>query len=62
MELQDLAVSRLRYGYRRLTILLRRKGWRVNPKRIYRLDRQEGLQAGVPGDEGGAELARCKLQ
>lgn len=33
-----------RYGYRRITDLLRREGWRVNAKRIYRLWRREGLR------------------
>jgi len=33
----------VRYGYRLLTGLLRREGWRVNAKRIYRLYREEGL-------------------
>ena len=28
---------RLRFGYRRFTVLLRREGWLVNAKRIYRL-------------------------
>ena len=36
-----------RYGYRRITALLRQEGWRVNPKRVERLWRQEGLR--VPG-------------
>lgn len=31
-------------GYRRLTVLLRREGWAVNAKRMYRLYREEGLQ------------------
>jgi putative transposase len=44
MRLRDLAGSRVRYGYRRLTVLLRREGWAVNAKRIYRLYREEGLQ------------------
>ncbi len=44
MRLRDLAGSRVRYGYRRLTILLRREGWKVNAKRVYRLYREEGLQ------------------
>lgn len=30
-------------GYRRLTVLLRRVGWKVNAKRIYRLYLEEGL-------------------
>ena len=33
----------MRYGYRRLHILLQREGWRVNHKRVYRLYRLEGL-------------------
>jgi putative transposase len=41
--LRDLAATRVRYGYRRLHILLRREGWRVNHKRVYRLYREEGL-------------------
>jgi putative transposase len=42
--LRDLAGSRVRFGYRRLTVLLRREGWMVNAKRVYRLYREEGLQ------------------
>jgi putative transposase len=42
-RLKELAATHLRYGYRRLTVLLRREGWPVNAKRIYRLYRQEGL-------------------
>jgi transposase InsO family protein len=33
-----------RYGYRRITALLRDEGWRVNEKRVYRLWRHEGLK------------------
>ena len=33
-----------RYGYRTITKLLRRRGFEVNPKRIYRLWRQEGFK------------------
>ena len=33
-----------RYGYRRVTALLRSEGWRVNHKRVERLWRQEGLK------------------
>jgi putative transposase len=31
------------YGYRRLTVMLRREGWKVNAKRIYRLYAEEQL-------------------
>src|SRR4029077_14631917 len=44
MRLRELAGSRVRYGYRRLTVLLRREGRVVNTKRVYRLYREEGLQ------------------
>jgi putative transposase len=44
MRLRELAGSRVRYGYRRLTVLLRREGREVNAKRVYRLYREEGLQ------------------
>lgn len=30
MRLRELAASRVRFGYRRLTVLLRREGWQVN--------------------------------
>jgi putative transposase len=43
VRLRDLAASRVRYGYRRLHVLLRREGWMVNHKRVYRLYREEGL-------------------
>ena len=42
--LRELAAQRRRFGYRRLAVLLRREGWRVNRKRIWRLWRQEGLK------------------
>jgi len=43
-RLKELAAERRRFGYRRLAILLRREGWGVNHKRVYRLYRQEHLQ------------------
>jgi putative transposase len=33
-----------RYGYRMITGMLRAEGWRVNPKRVERIWRQEGLK------------------
>jgi putative transposase len=43
MRLRDLAAARVRYGYRRLHVLLRREGWPVNHKRTCRLYAEEGL-------------------
>jgi putative transposase len=42
-RLKALAQRHPRYGYRRLTALLRRQGQRINPKRVYRLGKQLGL-------------------
>jgi len=41
-EMIELAEQYGRYAYRRVTELLRRRGWRVNHKRIERLWRREG--------------------
>ena len=43
LRIRDLAKTRVRYGYFRIYILLRREGWMVNHKRFYRLYREEGL-------------------
>jgi putative transposase len=40
----QLASTYGRYGYRRITALLQREGWRVNHKRVERIWRQEGLK------------------
>ena len=41
--LRELAQKRRRFGYRRLAVMLRRLGERVNVKRVYRLYREEQL-------------------
>jgi putative transposase len=43
MRLRELAAARPRFGYRRLYILLRREGWRINHKKVHRVYREEGL-------------------
>ena len=44
LRMVELASRYGRYGYRRVTALLRAEGWRVNHKRVERLWRQEGLK------------------
>ena len=44
IRLRDLAASRVHYGYIRLHMLLRREGWQVNHKLVYRLYKEEGLR------------------
>lgn len=43
-EMVQLAAWYGRYGYRRITAMLRETGWKVNHKRIERLWRREGLK------------------
>ena len=40
----DLSEQNARYGYRRVTALLRREGAKINTKRVQRVRRQESLQ------------------
>ena len=43
-EIIALSQAHPRYGYRRITALLRRGGWEVNAKRVARVRRQEGFR------------------
>lgn len=43
-EAIELSRKHPRYGYRRITALLRRDGFEVNPKRVARIRREEGLK------------------
>ena len=43
LRLRALAHERRRFGYRRLHVLLRREGFKVNHKRLFRLYRAERL-------------------
>lgn len=42
-RIKEIAASRVRYGYKRIYVVLRREGWTMNHKRVYRLYKQEGL-------------------
>lgn len=42
-RIREIAAARVRYGYQRIHVLLRREGWQINRKRVYRLYRMEGL-------------------
>lgn len=43
MRIREIASTRVRYGYKRIHVLLKREGWSVNHKRVYRLYKEEGL-------------------
>lgn len=57
-RLQELAVQKPRWGSPRLTWRLRRDGWRVNPKRVARLLREDGLLVGQRPRRKRAAVAR----
>ncbi len=61
MRLRELAASRVRYGYRRLTVLLNREGWDVNTKRIYRIYVEEGLMVRTKERKKAAVKPRVPL-
>jgi putative transposase len=62
-RLRSLAAERRRFGYRRLTVMLRREGWAVNHKRVYRLYRAEGLAVRTKRrGKRAAGVARLPLQ
>lgn len=43
-RIREIAETRVRYGYRRIHVLLRREGWRVNVKLVNRLYCEMSLQ------------------
>jgi transposase InsO family protein len=47
--MRELAARHPRYGYRRITALLRLEGWRVNRKRVQRIWRMEALRVPLKG-------------
>lgn len=42
-RMHEIVLTRLRFGYRRVHILLKREGWQVGKNVVYRLYREEGL-------------------
>ena len=43
MRIREIARTRVRYGYRRIRVLLKREGWQVGKDLVYRLYKEEGL-------------------
>jgi len=43
-RIKEICQTRIRYGYRRVHVLLCREGWRINQKKTRRIYRQLGLQ------------------
>lgn len=60
-RLRELAAERPRYGYQRLWALLRREGWEVNHKKVYRLYCEEGLKLRKRRRRSRAQVERAPL-
>ena len=43
-RIREICATRVRYGYRRIHVLLRREGWQVNIKKTHRIYNELGLQ------------------
>tara|TARA_R110000851_G_scaffold255700_5_gene408240 strand:+ start:772 stop:1575 length:804 start_codon:yes stop_codon:yes gene_type:complete len=43
-RIKEICETRVRYGYRRVHVLLNREGWGVNIKKVYRIYRELGMQ------------------
>jgi len=43
LRIREIAQARVRYGYRKIRVLLKREGWNVGKKLVYRLYCEEGL-------------------
>lgn len=42
LRIREIAAARVRYGYRKIRVLLKREGWKVGKKLVYWLYREEG--------------------
>jgi len=42
-RIREIAETHIRYGYKRIHVLLKREGWKVNHKRVYRIYSSEGM-------------------
>lgn len=60
-RLRELFGERRRFGYRRLHILLKREGWEVNWKKLYRINREEGLSVRKRGGRKRAIGTRAPM-
>lgn len=61
-RLKDLSSERRWFGYRRLHILLKREGWPVNWKKLYRIYREEGLTVRKRGGRKRAVGTRAPMK
>lgn len=62
-EIKAIALERPRFGYRRIHVILRKKGLKINHKKLYRLYKEMGLKVRKRGSRRraiGPRLTRMK--
>ena len=60
MKIRDYATARVKYGYRRIHVLLQREGLKINRKRVYRLYCLENLNVRLKSRR--KQVARPRLE
>jgi putative transposase len=58
MRIREIAKARVRYGYRKIRVLLNREGWNVGKYFVYRLYTEEGLSLKRMKPAGKRKAAR----
>jgi putative transposase len=48
-RIKEIAAARVRYGYKRVYVVLRREGWRINHKRCTDCTRKKGCRCSSAG-------------
>lgn len=61
-RIKAIAAARVRYGYRRIHVLLQREGWKVNAKRVARLYTLEGLNLRAKGPKRRRRSAAQRIR
>lgn len=61
IRIKEIAAVRVRYGYLRITEMLKREGWEVGKKRVYGIYKSEGLEVRTKKRKKRASQPRVPL-
>jgi putative transposase len=62
MRIREIALARVRYGYRKIRVLLNREGWDVGKYLVYRLYKEEGLSLRKKKPHGKRKAVRHRSE
>lgn len=60
-RIREICETRVRYGYRRVHVLLDREGWGINVKKVYRIYKELGMQLTARGRADLQTSADCPV-